>query len=65
MRRCLPPLHLPQQPEDDRPCRSVLLQVDQQLPELSGLRVAPELTDPLGAVQVQEAPEEEEFGATS
>jgi hypothetical protein len=36
----LPPVHLRQESEHDRPERPVLLQVDQQLPEGARLRVA-------------------------
>jgi cell division septation protein DedD len=59
------PLHLPQQPEDDRPSRRVLLQVDKQLPEATSLGVPVELADPLGAVKVRKAQDIEAFGATS
>jgi len=61
----LPPLHLSQEAEHDRPRRLVLLQVDQQLAEGPCLGVPPELADPLGAVEVGEAEDVEQFGAGS
>jgi hypothetical protein len=60
----LPP-HIPQQPDDHPPRRLVLLQVDQQLAELSSLGVPPELADPVGAVEVREREDVAEFGAGS
>jgi hypothetical protein len=57
------PLHLPEQPEDDRPRRLVLLQVDQELGECAALWVAPELSDPVDPVEVWEAKDVEELGA--
>jgi hypothetical protein len=48
-------IHVPQQPEHDRLRRLVLLQVDQQLPEGPGLRVPPQIADPISAVEVGEA----------
>jgi hypothetical protein len=41
------PLHLGEQPEHDRSRRLVLLKIDQELAEGPGLRVTPELADPL------------------
>jgi len=41
---------LPQHPDQHRPVRPVLLAVDQQLGEGAALRVALELSDPLGAL---------------
>jgi hypothetical protein len=43
---------LPQHPHQDRPERSILLAVDQELGESAALRVGPELADPLGALEV-------------
>jgi hypothetical protein len=60
----LSPLHLPEQAEHDGPRRPVLLQVDQQLSEGPRLRVPPELADALGAVEVGEAEDVEEFGSS-
>ena len=61
----LPPLHLPQHPNENCPEHSVLLTVDQQLGEGSALRVAPELADPLGAFEVGLGQQVKEFGACS
>jgi hypothetical protein len=55
------PLHLGQEPEQDGPRRLVLLEVDQQLSEGARLRVTQELADPLGAVEIWEAEDVEEF----
>jgi hypothetical protein len=49
------PLHLGQQPEDDRPRCRLLLQVEEQLPECPRLRMTPELADRVGAGEVWEA----------
>ena len=49
-------------PYEHRAEPSVLLAVDQQLAEGATLRVAPELSDPVGAVEVWEAQDIEEFG---
>jgi len=54
---------LPQHPDEHRPQRPVLLAVDQQLGEGAALRVAPELSDSVGAVEVGEAKDAQEFGA--
>jgi hypothetical protein len=62
--RALLPFHLRQESEHDRPRRLVLLQVDQQLAEGPGLRVPPELADPLGPVEVRETEDVEELGAS-
>ena len=43
---------LPQHPDKHRPQRPVLLAVDQELGEGAALRVAPELSDPVGALEV-------------
>jgi hypothetical protein len=57
VRRGLPtrlasPFGLPEHPDEHRPKRPVLLAVDQELGEGTALRVAPELSDPVGAVEV-------------
>jgi hypothetical protein len=57
-------IHLYQQPEDDRPGGLVLLQVEQQLAEGTHFWVAPELADPLDSVEIGEAQDVEEFGAS-
>jgi hypothetical protein len=46
------PLRLPQHANQHRPERPVLLAVDQELGEGPALRVAPELTDPVGSLEV-------------
>jgi hypothetical protein len=51
-------------PKHDRSRRLVLLQVDQQLAEGPGLRVPPEGADRVGAVEVGEAEDVTEFGAS-
>ena len=56
---------LPQHPDQHRPERSVLLAVDQELGEGAALRVAPELTDPVGSLEVREHEYVEQFGAGS
>jgi len=53
--RALFPSYLRQQPEHNRTRRLVFFQIDQQLAELPGLRVAPERADPLDSVEVREA----------
>jgi hypothetical protein len=58
------PLHLGQQPEDDRPPRLILLQVDQQLAEGPRLRAPPERADRVGAVEVGESEDVDRFGAS-
>jgi len=61
----LPPLHVPQHPNEHRPERPVLLAIDQQLGEGAALRVAPELSDPVGSLEVGKHEDVEEFGAGS
>ena len=56
---------LPQHPDEHRPQRPVLLAVDQQLGEGAALRVAPELADPVGPLEVGEHQDVEQFGAGS
>jgi hypothetical protein len=58
------PFHLREQPEHNRPRRLVLLQVDQELPEGPCLLSAPELADPIGAVEVGESEDVDELGAS-
>jgi hypothetical protein len=57
-----PPIHLSQHPDEYRPERPVLLAVDQQLREGATLRVARELADPAGAVEVRERQDVEQLG---
>ena len=54
---------LPQHPDEHRPKRPILLAVDQQLGEGAALRVAPELADPVGAIEVGEHEDVEHVGA--
>jgi hypothetical protein len=56
---------LPQQPNQHRSERAILLASIRELGEGAALRVAPELTDPLGAVQVGQQLDVEELGAGS
>jgi hypothetical protein len=56
---------LPQHPDQHRSERPVLLAVDQQLSEGPALRVAPELSDPVGSLQVREHEDVEKLGAES
>jgi hypothetical protein len=42
----------PEHPDQHRPKRPVLLAVDQQLGEGAALRIAPELVDPVGPLEV-------------
>jgi hypothetical protein len=48
----LRPLGLPQHPDQHRPERPILLALDQELGEGAALWVAPELSDPVGAIGV-------------
>jgi hypothetical protein len=61
----LPPLHLSEQPPEHRPERPILLAVDQKFGEGAALWVAPELSDPVGSLEVGEHQDVEEFGAGS
>jgi hypothetical protein len=61
----LPAVGLPQHADQHRPQRSVLLAVDQALGKVPTLRVAPELADPLGAFEIGEHQDVEQFGAGS
>ena len=54
---------LPQHPDEHRPERPVLLAVDQELGEGAALRVAPELSDPVGSLEVGEHQDVEQLGA--
>jgi hypothetical protein len=58
-------LVLAQHPDEHRPERPVLLAVDQQLGEGPCLGVAPELSDPVGPVEVGKHEDVKEFGAGS
>ena len=56
------------QGRDPRPTRTqrpILLAVDQQLGEGAALRVAPELSDPVGPLEVGEHQDVEQLGAAS
>jgi hypothetical protein len=59
------PLALPQHPDQHRPERPILLAVDQELGEGATLRMAPDLADPVGAVEVAEPEDVEQLGAGS
>ena len=50
-------------PEYDRPRRLVLLEVNQELAESPRLRVSPELSDPVGSLEVGEHEDVEQLGA--
>ena len=54
-----------QHPDEHRPQRPVLLAVDQQLVEGAALWVAPELSDPVGPLEVGQHQDVEQFGAGS
>jgi hypothetical protein len=58
-----PSLRLSQHPNEHRSKSPVLLAVDQELGGGATLRVAPELSDPVGSLEVWEAEDVEEFGA--
>ena len=58
-------LGLPQHPDQHRPKDPVLLTVDQELGEGTTLRVAPELSDPVGSLEVGEHQDVEQLGAWS
>ena len=59
------PVPLPQQSDQHRPKRPVLLAVDQQFGEGATLQVAPELSDPVGSLEVGKHEDVEQFGAGS
>jgi hypothetical protein len=52
-------------PYEHRAEPSVLLAVDQQLGEGAALRVAPELADPVGSLEVRQHQDVEQLGAGS
>jgi hypothetical protein len=56
---------LPQHPDEHRPERPVLLAVDQELGEGPALWVSPELSDPIGPLEVGEHEDVEQLGAGS
>jgi hypothetical protein len=56
---------LPQHPDEHRPEGPVLLAVDQELGGAATLRVAPELSDPVGPLEVGEHQDVEQLGAGS
>ena len=57
-------LAFPQHPDEHCPQGPVLLAIDQELGEGAALRVAPELTDPVGAVEVGEQEDVEQLGSS-
>jgi hypothetical protein len=57
-------LSLPQHPYEHRPKGPVLLAVDQHLSERAALRVAPELSDPVGSLEVGQHEDVEQLGAS-
>jgi hypothetical protein len=56
---------LPQHPHQHRSEHPVLLAVDEELGEGAALRVAPELSDPVGSLEVGEHEDVEQLGAGS
>jgi hypothetical protein len=56
---------LPQHPDQHRPERSILLAVDEEFGEGAALRIASELTDPVGALEVGEHEDLEGLGGGS
>jgi hypothetical protein len=54
---------LPQHADQHLPEDSILLAVDQELGEGATLRVAPELADPVGPLEVGQHQDVEQFGA--
>jgi hypothetical protein len=59
------PVALSQHPHEHRSEHPVLLAGDQQLGEGAALRVAPELSDPVGSLEVGEHQDVEQLGAGS
>jgi hypothetical protein len=55
----------PQHPDEHRPQRPVLLAVDQEFGERPRPRVPPELSDPVGSLEVGERQDVEQLGAGS
>jgi hypothetical protein len=58
-------LVLTQHPDEHRSQFPVLLALDQEFREGAALRIAPELSDPVGPVEVGEHEDVEQFGAGS
>ena len=56
---------LPQHPDEHRPKRPVLLAVDQELGEGAALWMAPELSDPVGSLEVGEHEDMEQLRTRS
>jgi hypothetical protein len=56
---------LAEHPDEHRPERPILLAVDQEFGEGATLRVAPELADPVGPLEVGEHQDVEQLGAGS
>jgi len=54
-----------QRPDEHRPAGPVLLPVEHQLSEGAALRVAPELADPVGPLEVGEHQDVKELGSGS
>jgi hypothetical protein len=59
------PLSLAQHPDQHRSQGSVLLPVDQEFSEGAALRVAPELADPIGSLEVGQHEDVEQLCAGS
>jgi hypothetical protein len=55
-------VRLSQHPDEHRPENPILFAVDQQFGEGATLRVAPELSDPVGSLEVGEREDVEQFG---
>jgi hypothetical protein len=62
--RLASPVGFPKHADEHRPECPVLLAVDQELGEGAALWVAPELSDPVGSLEVGEHEDVEEFGAS-
>jgi hypothetical protein len=58
-------LGLPQHPDQHRPERPVLLAIDQEFGKGATLRVAPELSDRVGPLEVEQHEDVEQLGAGS
>jgi hypothetical protein len=58
-------LVLAQHADEHRPKRPILLAVDQEFGEGATLRVAPELSDPVGSLEVGQHEDVEQLGAGS
>ena len=57
--------HLQQHADERGPKRPILLAVDQELGEGAAIWVAPELSDPVGSLEVREHQDMEQLGAGS